>query len=200
LRILSALGVAAALAAGPIASAVAHPHVWIDYAATIQCQGDTITGVRIAWTFDEMYSASLFHDYTSRPKGPLAAADVAELEKGAFQDTAEDHYFTDIVLDGTARPVTRVTDFDASYDGRKMTYRFTVPLAVKAGPGAHSLDIDSFDTEFYIDFELVKHEPATIRNGARLDLSCAATPVSKNTTTFGPLDTHIVRCQFQGAA
>jgi ABC-type uncharacterized transport system substrate-binding protein len=191
---------AAVLTAGLAAPAVAHPHVWIDYAATIQCQGDTITGVRIAWTFDEMYSASLFHDYTSRPKGPLTQADIAELQKGAFQDTSEDHYFTDIALDGKELPVTQAIDFDASYDGRKMTYRFTVPLAVKAGPGAHGIDIASFDTEFYIDFELVKRDPATIRDGARLDLSCAAALVTRNTTTFGPLDTHIVRCRFHGAA
>jgi ABC-type uncharacterized transport system substrate-binding protein len=185
---------------GAVMPASAHPHIWIDYSATILCRNDTITGVRIAWTFDEMYSASLFRDYTSKPKGPLTAADIAELRKDAFQDTAEQHYFTDIVLDGKPLPVTRAADFDAAYDGRKMTYRFTVPLDLKPGTSANNLEIDSFDTEFYIDFELVKREPVAVEHGAALAVTCAPEQVSRNTTTFGPLDTHILRCRFHGAA
>jgi ABC-type uncharacterized transport system substrate-binding protein len=182
-----------ALAAGP---AAAHPHVFIDYTATILCHDEAITGVRLAWTFDEMYSASLYHDYTSRPKGPLSAADIAQLRTGAFQDTAEEHYFTDISLDGKPLPVTQVADFDASYDGRKMTYRFTVPLAIHPGHGDSIVEIASFDTEFYIDFELAKHDPVTIQGGAQVTSSCGAVPATRRTTTFGPLLTRIVRCRF----
>lgn len=174
--------------------AIAHPHVFIDYAATILCHRETITGVRIAWTFDEMYSASLFHDYTSRPKGPLSASDVAELKKGAFQDVSEDHYFTDIVLNGKPLPVTKVEDFDASYDGRKMTYRFTVPVDITPSRGSNILEIDSFDTEFYIDFELIKRDPVTIQHGEQLKMSCEPAHVTRTTTTFGPMGTRIVRC------
>jgi ABC-type uncharacterized transport system substrate-binding protein len=182
------------------APATAHPHVFIDYSATVLCQHDKIVGVRIAWIFDEMYSASLFHDYTSQPKGPLTPSDIAQLNKEAFQDSAEEHYFTDIVYNGKAVPVTHATDFSASYDGRKMTYRFTVPLDVAAVRGTGTLDIDSFDTEFYIDFELVKHDPVRVENGAQLKLACAPAPLTKDTTTFGPLTTRIVRCRFPGAA
>jgi ABC-type uncharacterized transport system substrate-binding protein len=182
------------------APAAAHPHVFIDYTVTILCGADRITGVRIAWTFDEMYSASLFHDYTSRPKGPLSAADIAELEKGAFQDSAEDHYFIDITFGAKALPVTRATDFDASYDGRRMTYRFTIPVDLAPGQRTGILDVASFDTEFYIDFELAKHDPVTIRRGTQFKLSCRPEPVTRETTTFGPMQTRIARCRLPGAA
>jgi ABC-type uncharacterized transport system substrate-binding protein len=185
--------------AGTAIPAAAHPHVFIDYAATILCRGDKIVGVRIAWTFDEMYSASLYHDYTGQPKGKLAPADIVKLRDEAFKDSAEEHYFTDIVWNGKPLLVAKVTDFDASYDGRRMTYRFTVPLEVVPARGPNTLDIDSFDTEFYIDFEPVKRDPVTVENGAALKMSCASEPVSKNTTTFGPLNVHIVRCRFSGA-
>lgn len=178
--------------------AQAHPHVFIDYAATVLCRDDKIIGVRIAWTFDEIYSASLYHDYTSQPKGPLSAADIAKLNKEAFQDSAEEHFFTDISLNGKALPVTKAVDFSASYDGRKMTYRFTVPLDLPPVPGANTLDIDSFDTEFYIDYELVKRNPVTVQNAGALKISCGDAAITKDTTTFGPLTTHIARCRFSG--
>jgi tRNA threonylcarbamoyladenosine biosynthesis protein TsaE len=180
--------------------ALAHPHVFIDYAATVLCRGDSIVGVRLAWTFDEMYSASLFHDYTSQPSGPLSAADMARLNKEAFQDSAEQHFFTDITFNGKPVLVAKATDFAASYDGRRMTYRFTVPLDLTPARGANTLDIDSFDTEFYIDYELARTAPATVEGGAQLKPACAAAAITKDTTTFGPMTTHIVRCRFNGAA
>jgi ABC-type uncharacterized transport system substrate-binding protein len=182
------------------APATAHPHVFIDYAVTILCQNNRVAGVRISWTFDQMYSASLFHDYTNRPRGPLSAVDVAELEKGAFQDVAANHYFTDIEFNGKAIPVTKVTDFTAAYAGGRMTYQFIVPLDIAPAPGVNRLDIDSFDTEFYIDFELAKRVPIAIHRGGRIKMDCAPRQVTKITTTFGPMATHIVRCQFRGAA
>jgi ABC-type uncharacterized transport system substrate-binding protein len=191
---------AALCLAAMTAPAAAHPHVFIDYAATVLCQNDKVVGVRLAWTFDEMYSASLYQDYTSHPNGPLTPADIAKLNKEAFQDAAEEHFFTDIVFNGKALPVTRATDFSASYDGRKMTYRFTVPLDLTPMPGANTLDVDSFDTEFYIDYELVKRHPVTVENGAQLKMSCADAAITKDTTTFGPLTTHIARCHFSGSA
>jgi len=194
-----AASVFGAICAAWAVPAAAHPHIFIDYAATILCKNDAIAGVRVAWTFDEMYSASLFHDYTSRPKGPLGPADVAQLKTGAFQDTAEQHYFTDVTLNGKPLPITQVTDFDASYDGRKMTYRFTVPLAIPLGRGAEILEIDSFDTEFYIDFGLVKKDPVEIQGNAP-GLSCAPGSVLRHTTIFGPLATRIVRCRYERPA
>ena len=182
------------------APAAAHPHVFIDYAATVLCQGDKIVGVRLAWTFDEMYSASLYHDYTSQPKGPLTPADIARLHDEAFKDSADEHYFTDIVFNGKPVPVSQPTAFTASYDGRKMTYRFTVPLALSPAAGDNVLDIDSFDTEFFIDYELVKSGAAAVEDGGQLKAACAPTALTKNTTTFGPLTTHIVRCRFSRAA
>jgi ABC-type uncharacterized transport system substrate-binding protein len=184
-------------AIGLTVSASAHPHIWIDYSTTIICHDAAITGVRIAWTFDEMYSASLFRDYTSRPSGPLTPSDVAALNKEAFQNSAEEHYFTELVVDGKSVPVTQITDFDASYDGRKMTYRFTVQLHLSLGREEHALDVDSFDREFYIDFELATHDPVLVLGAPPMGLSCEQASSLRHTTIFGPLTTRIARCRYE---
>jgi len=187
------------LAAG---AASAHPHVFIDYTATILDDGDKVTGVRIAWTFDEMYSASLFHDYTSRPQGPLGPADIEQLRTGAFQDTADLHFFTDIWLNGKLLDIKSVKDFDASYKDHRMTYRFTVPLDLARPKEGDALDfrVAAFDNEFYIDFELAKGEAIKVEHADRIKLACAEKKETRNTSVMGPVETKLVSCRFGKAA
>ena len=127
---LARCGIAAALLAffldsGP---ASAHPHVFIDYVLTVRFEGEAPQAVRMSWTFDEMYSSMLFHDYTSRPRDSLTPADVRSLRKHAFEDTADYHYFVDLKLNGKPLEVKDVTDFDAQFKNRRVTYSFTVPI------------------------------------------------------------------------
>ena len=54
--ILGLLSLAGAMAFG-VATAEAHPHVWITAASQLIYAPDgSITGVRHAWTFDDMFS------------------------------------------------------------------------------------------------------------------------------------------------
>jgi len=193
------LGLVLAFAVRP---ASAHPHVFIDYTATILGDGDKVAGVRMSWTFDEMYSASLFHDYTSRPQGPLGPRDIEQLRVGAFQDTADLHFFTDVWVNGKKLDIKSVKDFDASYGERRMTYRFTVPLDLARPKEGDTLDIRvaAFDSEFYIDFELAKRDPIKIERGESLKLACAAKKETRETSILGPVETNIVSCRFGKAA
>lgn len=193
------LGLAIALFASWVSTSpvAAHPHVFIDYAVTVLFDDAGVKGIRMSWTFDEMYSSMLFHDYTSRPRGPLTPADIESLEKGAFRDTADYHYFVDVKLNGQAVTVKDVTDFDARFEQHRMTYFFTVQLHTDAPDARNTLEIQAFDHEFYIDFELVKTAPVTVEHGEKLAASCAPKHNRTNTTTFGPLDTIEVACSYQ---
>jgi len=192
-KLCVALAVSAGMAASPVS---AHPHVWIDYSAVVLFDDANVKAVRMTWTFDEMYSSMLFHDYTARPHGPLTAADVRKLEKGAFEDTKDYHYFVDVILNGVPVAVKEVSDFDASYDGHRMTYRFTVPIRAGAAQKQNTIEVDSFDTEFYIDFELAKKEPISAQHGATIAVSCAPKQVPKHTTLFGALTVPVAACTF----
>ena len=113
-------------------SVSAHPHVFIDYVLTVSFNDDAPQAVRMSWTFDEMYSSMLFHDYTSRPRDALTPADVRSLRKHAFDDTADYHYFVDLKLNGKPLEVKDVTDFNAQFKNHRMTYSFTVPVRAAA--------------------------------------------------------------------
>src|SRR5215470_6553842 len=83
------------------APASAHPHLFIDYTVTVIFDDTAAQAVRMSWTFDEMYSAMLLHDFTSRPsRDALTPADVHNLRKRAFEYTVDYHYFVDLKLNG----------------------------------------------------------------------------------------------------
>ena len=53
-------------------SVLAHPHVWIDYAATAQMSKDKIVAVREEWTFVKKFPFSLVGDLSDAPiSGPM---------------------------------------------------------------------------------------------------------------------------------
>jgi ABC-type uncharacterized transport system substrate-binding protein len=178
------------------APAAAHPHVFIDYTVTVIFDDSDVRGLRMSWTFDDMYSSMLFHDFTSRPKGPLAAADINRLKRSAFEDSVKYHYFTDINLNGKTVEVKAVADFTASFENHRMTYTFTVPVKTE-GPGRqNTLEVASFDHEFFIDYELAKKAPVIVENGEKLGASCAPKKARKKTSIFGPIDTMVVACTY----
>ena len=180
-----------------VGPAAAHPHVWIDYAVTVLFDDTDVKGIRMSWTFDEMYSSMLFHDYTSHPRGPLRPNDVQSLEEGAFKDTADYHYFIDVKLNGKAVAVKDVTDFDARFENRRMTYVFTVPQRTETPAASNTLEIQAFDHDFYIDFEPVKTAPVTADHGEKFAATCSPKHNRSISTTFGPLDTIELACTYK---
>ena len=176
--------------------AFAHPHIFIDYTVTVIFDDHNAASVRTSWTFDEMYSSALFHDYTSRPKGPLTNADINRLRKSAFEDTAELHYFTDLTVNGKPIPVKTVSDFTAKFENHRITYIFTVPIKAELPGEKNTLEVASFDHEFFIDFELAKKGPVTVEHGETLNASCAPKKTRKKTSTFGQIDTVVVACTY----
>ena len=193
------LGLVTALVAScaSAGSAAAHPHVWIDYAVTVLFGDTDVKGLRMSWTFDEMYSSMLFHDYTGRPRGPLSPDDIQRLEEGAFKDTADFHYFVDVTLNGKTVAIKDVTDFDARFEHRRMTYMFTVPLRTETPATTNTIEIQAFDHEFYIDFEPVKTAPVTVDHGEKFAATCSPKHNRSISTTFGPLDTIELACTYK---
>ena len=184
-----------------VGSASSHPHVFVDYTITLLFDDGGAQAVRVSWTFDEMYSSMLLHDYTTRPpRDALTSADVDSLRKQAFEDTADYHYFVDLKLNGSTLPVKDVTDFDARFRDHRMIYRFTVPLHASAPQGRNTLEIDAFDNEFYIDFELADKNGIAVEHGEKLGASCAQRQQSRDTTMVGSVSSVVVACTYGAAA
>ena len=90
-RLLGLLLLTGALALGARV-AEAHPHVWITATSELIYAPDgSISGVRHAWTFDDMFSTYALQGIETKTKGvysheelaPLAQTDVGVLEESA---------------------------------------------------------------------------------------------------------------------
>ncbi len=191
----------ALIAIGAAPSAAAHPHIFIEEHVEVLFDQNNVTGVRMTWRFDELYSSMLRSDYTDTKTGPITAKDVKNLHEKAFNNLASVHYFTTMSLDGKPVTLGTPTDFTASFNADdKAIYSFVIPLSLPKATQKSLLEIAVFDPEYYVDFELAEDDPVKSSGGAALKAECQPGTVQRDTQGWGTVDADIVSCSYQGAA
>jgi ABC-type uncharacterized transport system substrate-binding protein len=136
-------------------SASAHPHVWVTVKSEIVFAPDgSVTGVRHAWTFDDMFSAFATQGIEAKTKGDFTREELQPLAKVNVESLNEYDYFTYAKVNGATKKETfaEPMDYWLSYDSKsgELTLHFTLPL--KTPVRARTLDIGVYDPEFFINF------------------------------------------------
>src|SRR6187200_353461 len=91
----------AALACCAAAAAQAHPHVWVTFKSEVVYAPDgTVTGVRHAWAFDDMFSTFATQGIESKVKGQFTREELAPLAEVNVTSLKEFDYFTYVTADG----------------------------------------------------------------------------------------------------
>ena len=62
IRLTGIAALVSALVGPATAPAEAHPHVFIHYAVTLLVSADRVTGVRLSWTFDDLFSGFILQE------------------------------------------------------------------------------------------------------------------------------------------
>src|ERR671937_2074086 len=79
----------------PVSGAEAHPHVWVTFHSELLYAADgTMTGVRHAWTFDDMFSAYALQGISHAKKGQYTREELASLAQINVESLKEYDYFT----------------------------------------------------------------------------------------------------------
>jgi len=145
--------------------AEAHPHVWVTMTEELLYAPDgTATGVRHAWTFDDMYSAFAIQGLDSKTPGLFTRDELKPLAKVNVESLKEYAYFTYAKLDGKRQkdafldPVDYFLDYDAKQ--AVLTLHFTLPF--KAPVKAKALELEVYDPEFFIDFGFAERDPVRL--------------------------------------
>jgi ABC-type uncharacterized transport system substrate-binding protein len=156
-------GLAGLLAAGERADA--HPHVWVTMTEELLYAADgSITGVRHAWTFDDMFSAYATQGLDQKTKGEFTREELAPLAKVNVESLRDYAYFTYARMDGKrhkdafAEPVDYYLDYDAKETS--LTLHFTLPF--KEPVKAKTLEVEVYDPEFFIDFGFAEKDPVRL--------------------------------------
>src|SRR6185295_9837529 len=75
--------------------AAAHPHVWVTVKSELVYAPDgSITGVRHAWTFDDMFSVYAVQGLESKKKGEFTRQELEPLAKINVESLKEFDFFT----------------------------------------------------------------------------------------------------------
>jgi ABC-type uncharacterized transport system substrate-binding protein len=160
------LSLAAALAAlaSAAAPASAHPHVWVTMKSELVFAPDgTITGVRHAWTFDDMFSAFATQGLEAKKKGEFTREELAPLAEVNVTSLKEYDFFT------YAKANSKKVEFNEPAPGyyldfdikeTVLTLHFTLPL--KQPVKAKDLTVEVYDREFFVDFSFAEKDPAKL--------------------------------------
>src|SRR5580658_9232260 len=145
----------------------AHPHVWVTMTEEILYASDgSATGVRHAWTFDDMFSAFATQGVEGKTKGTWTREELEPLAKVNVESLKEYAYFTYAKVDGRRQRDAFLDpiDYFLEYDPREtvLTLHFTLPF--KTPVKARALDVEVYDPEFFIDFGFAEKDQVRLVN------------------------------------
>ena len=149
------------LAAG--GSALAHPHVWVTMKTIVVYAPDgTAVGVRQAWTFDDMYSTFATQGLESKQKGVFTREELQPLAQVNVESLKEYDYFTYAKENGKKAIFADPVDYHLEFKDSMLTLHFLLPF--KAPVKARTLDLEVYDSSYFVDFQLVEKDPVVLVN------------------------------------
>ena len=141
--------------------AQAHPHVWITASSELLYAPDgSVTGVRHAWSFDDMYSTYVLQGIETKTKGVYSREELEPLAQTNVEALHEFGFFTFARADGNKQKFQEPVDYFLEYKDGLLTLRFTLPLKTPVKPKVLALEV--FDPEFFIDFKFSEKDPVRL--------------------------------------
>ena len=146
------------------AAAGAHPHIWVTVKSELVYAPDgSITGVRHAWTFDDMFSVFATQGIEAKKKGQFTREELAPLAEVNVSSLKEYDFFTHAKANGS--PVEFNEPLAGYYldfhpKDTVLTLYFTLPL--KTPVKTKELTIEVYDREFFVDFSFAQKNPVKL--------------------------------------
>jgi ABC-type uncharacterized transport system substrate-binding protein len=153
--------VLAALAVFAATAAQAHPHVWVTMKSELVYAGDgSVTGVRHAWTFDDMFSTFATQGLESKEKGKFTREELAPLAQVNVESLKEYDYFTNARVNGKKAELKQPVDYWLDFTDGLLTLHFTLPF--KTPVKAESVDVEMYDPTWFVDFSFADKDPVKL--------------------------------------
>jgi ABC-type uncharacterized transport system substrate-binding protein len=163
-RLFSSFAAALAALAMTAAAASAHPHVWVTMKSELVFAPDgSVTGVRHAWTFDDMFSVFATQGLEAKTKGEFTREELAPLAEVNVTSLKEYDYFTYAKANGKKLEFNDpAAGYYLDYDKKEtvLTLHFLLPLKQPVKP--KDLTLEVYDREFFVDFSFAEKDPAKL--------------------------------------
>jgi len=161
----------------------AHPHVFIVQRIEIVFDDQGLSGFKMRWGFDEMFSSMITGDYDRNQNGRLESTEVQTIKEKAFNYLSNYNYFTFIKIDGKPFAVKYIKDFAAILENNKLIYEFFIPCHVAAIRQFKKIIIATYDPSYYTAIFFAKKRPASLSLSEPYDVR-STTRQDKTTSTY----------------
>jgi ABC-type uncharacterized transport system substrate-binding protein len=145
-----------------IASASAHPHVWVVAKSELVYSPDgKLKEIRHAWTFDDMFSAFAAQGLDTNNDGKLSREELADLAKTNVESLKEFGYFTVSKKGDKPLEFGDPVDYYLEADDKGiLTLHFTLPI--KSGAPKGSLTLEVYDPTYFVAFSMAEEKPVSL--------------------------------------
>ena len=185
-RIRTVLGSVVWLLAG-LGAVQAHPHVWVTMTSELVYAPDgTVTGVRHAWAFDDMFSAFATQGLETKQKGVFTREELAPLAQVNIDSLKDFDYFTIAKANGKKAAFNGPTDYWLEYKNEVLTLHFTLPF--KAPVKVQRLDVEVYDPTYFVDFEMAEKDPVKLVDAPSACKLTVARPIDATAAPGGPVN------------
>jgi len=138
-------------------SGITHPHVFIDTQIKVHFDTKGISGFKITWTFDEMFSELMIDEFDKDFDEEFSKEEQKTIYKTAFSNLKKFGYFTEIYIDNKAFNINNITNFSAKIKDGMMIYSFFIPCHIMGSSTDRKVDIYTYDSSYYMDVSLSNH-------------------------------------------
>lgn len=176
------------------ASALAHPHVWIDTSyEVILNDRNEVTALRIGWTYDALYALLIFGDLSLDPDGDGVLTSEEEASLNGFDMKWIPGFEGDtfVLMDGKTLPISGPRDWTASWKDGKLSSTHIRDLLTPVPVGEVPLVIQAYDPGYYAAHFILPPAVVTGGNGCtalvyEADLDAADAALQEALQEFAP--------------
>ena len=106
----------------------AHPHVWVAFKSEVVYAPDgSVTGIRHAWSFDDMFSTFATQGIEAKEKGKFTREELAPLAEVNVSSLKEFEFFTYVTADGKKQELADPSQASTGSTSRTRCSRSTSP-------------------------------------------------------------------------
>ena len=148
-------------------SALAHPHVWVTMKSTVLYENGAITGLRQAWTFDELYTETAIEGLDKNGDGKYSREELQELAQVNIDGLKEFDYFTYAKVGEAALAFKPPVEYWLEHtDDGILTLHFTLSLEKPVPSTTKGFSFSVFDSSYFIAFNFAEADPVQLGAGA----------------------------------
>ncbi|MBR2512466.1 MAG: DUF1007 family protein [Halomonas sp.] len=132
-------------------SVLAHPHGWIDLNVRVVTDDQgVVSALHQTWQMDPFYSLVVFEELQQVPGADLTQG-LDQLGSEIRNNLAQQHYFTEVRIDGKRQSLGEVTEYTALERDGRLTFMFILPLSSPQPLAGHTLEYQVFDPTYYLE-------------------------------------------------